>query len=279
MIFGGIYLLQSTHASDQELAAQRARNLTAMTYNIRLGYGVQDFHLTPRHLFTSGKNLPAVAKKNLPVVIAAIKSVDPDVIALQEVLNIDQAKRVADALHMEFVYDHYLERGRLPKGWLGLAILSKREILKVQSHIIPLEGVRGGQRKLLMITVDVGGQNVTFATLHRHHRSENGYTLKEIRRTVDRLKDPVVLLGDFNLRAHEKVWQFLNDRFRDTVSLIDSESARQVQSLGTTIYGSRIDYILVEPEHFEVTDVGIISREYWDASDHRGYFALIKLKN
>lgn len=279
VIFGCIHPFQSTHASDQELAAEHGRALTVMTYNIRLGYGVQDLHLTPRHLFTGGQNLPAVAEKNLPVVVAAIKSVDPDVIALQEVLNIDQAKRVADALHMQFAYDHYFEGRRLPKGWLGLAILSKREILKVQSHIIQLEGVRGGRRKLLMITINVGGQNVTFATLHRDHRSQNGYTLKEIRRTVDRIKHPVVLLGDFNLRAYEKVWQFLNDRFRDTVLLINSESARQVQSLGTTISGSRIDYILVEPEYFEVSDVGIIPREYWDASDHKGYFARIKFRD
>jgi endonuclease/exonuclease/phosphatase family metal-dependent hydrolase len=119
---------------------------------------------------------------------------------------------------------------------------------------------------------------VTFATIHRHHRSENGFTIKAIQKAVDSVSHPIVLLGDFNLREDDPAWRFLNTRFRDTVKFQTTKSAQEVLTVGTTVYGTRIDYILVEPEYVEVNDVGIISPEHRKASDHIGYYARIKLK-
>lgn len=101
-------------------AAESGRSLTIMSYNIRVGYGRKDRGVNPGKLASRVKNLPAI--------VAAIESIDPDIVGLQEVLGSAQAKELAQALKMNYSFEWHRTRGS-PGLWWGVALLSKYPIL------------------------------------------------------------------------------------------------------------------------------------------------------
>ncbi|TET95656.1 MAG: hypothetical protein E3J28_00270, partial [Desulfobacteraceae bacterium] len=80
-----------------------SRCLKFMTYNIRVGAGIEN-------PFTSIRNLPS-SREKLERIALAIKSVDPDVIALQEVRGIHQATFLAKTLNLNYAYSSHGRRG------------------------------------------------------------------------------------------------------------------------------------------------------------------------
>ena len=72
------------------------KRLTVMSYNIRVGYGGKDRGVDP---FTLTQR-----EENLSPIVAAIQSIDPDIVGLQEVRGLGQARRLANALDMNYAY-------------------------------------------------------------------------------------------------------------------------------------------------------------------------------
>ncbi len=252
---------------------EEPRPITILTYNIRIGAGLRQYGRTPYLLKDE-------IQPDLQPIIAAIRSVDPDIMGLQEVLGEDQAASIAKALHMNYAYvSHGLDRYGT---WWGVAVLSKFPILHVARQEI--SSGRGNTRANLYATVSVFGKEWVFVVMHKDKDQKSGDALRNTMARIQKIKKPVVLLGDLNIRPEDKRHDIFSDRLQDTVYPAKDKSARYAEKRGTypgkhgQYWGKRIDYILVDKGRFDVLHAGLIAEQYWPASDHIGYFAVIALK-
>jgi len=238
--------------------------LTVMSYNIRVGYGGKDPGVDPYIL--------SMRKETLSPIVAAIQSIDPDIIGLQEVRGLGQARRLAEELNMNYAYVGHGTGSSRPSWW-GVAILSKFPILKAKG--IQISSGRGNTKSALISTVDINGQPTFFFSIHRDKDLKSGSSLKAIMSAVDKIGDPIVLIGDLNMHSYDQRLELLKRRFIDTALAIDTQCAKNARNTGTFLGLGRIDYVLVDPQYFKVQDAGIISREHWNASDHLAYYSRI----
>ncbi len=241
--------------------------LTIMSYNIRVGYGSKDFGVDPYVL--------SRRKKSLPPIVAAIQSIDPDIVGLQEVYGSSQAHKLAKTLNMNFAYEGHATGSSRPSWW-GVAVLSKYPILNAEG--IQISSGRGNTKSALICTVDFGGQPTTFISIHKDKDLKDGSSFEVIMRSVERIKGPVVLIGDLNMYPHDPRLKLLQGRFIDTAMAVDTAAAKNARNTGTFLGFGRIDYVFVDSQYFAVQDAGIISREHWSASDHIACYARVTLK-
>ena len=245
-----------------------SNELTFMTFNIRVGGGIENPGMNPGKLKSSKEKIEKIA--------LAIESTDPDVVALQEVKGSGQAKQLANRLNLNYAYMAHQE-------FWGLAVLSKHKIVKTDSNNICRDckiKLSSGKtyndpRISLVAVIDINGTQITFINVHYHL----GVYEQQVKATMELLrniKEPVVLMGDLNREQDDSEMKPIQDKFNDTCLAVDTETSENVKKTGTIVVGPsvgrRIDYIFVDPESFEVKDAGIV-KEYRDASDHYAYFA------
>jgi endonuclease/exonuclease/phosphatase family metal-dependent hydrolase len=238
--------------------------VTFMTYNIRVGAGIRNPLTTVRKLTSSEEDLKTIA--------SAIQSVEPQVVALQEVRGSRQVAYLAKALDMNYAYSPH---GRKGFDW-GLGLLSKFKILDITSRAIhngwdPRVGAAH--------TIDINGSPITVINVHYHL----GNYQRQVHRTMGLLGDvggPAVLIGDLNLTEHAAELIPLYGTLIDTCRAVDTNGAKEALKVGTILAfsGHRIDYVFVDPDFFSVKEVGLIADEYRSASDHIAYFARVKFK-
>lgn len=152
-------------------------------------------------------------KVNLEATADAIKKVNPDIIAVQEVDrntnrsgNIDQARILADLLQYNMVFGKTIDHDG---GDYGIAVLSKYPILSQESIILPSfpngDTTSDGyeQRIALVTKVDVPGFEVpiTFINTHLDWHEDPTVRLAQVRKidevTLD-MRGIKLLVGDFN---------------------------------------------------------------------------------
>ena len=251
----------------------RVRPVTVMTYNIRIGAGLRKYGRNPYLLKDE-------IQPRLGPIIAAIGSVDPDIVGLQEVLGEKQAAAIARALNMNYAYvPHGLERYG---AWWGVALLSKFPILHVTRQEI--SSGRGNTRANCIAELDVFDTLWTVVILHKDKDQRDGAALYRTLEMIEKQRGPALLLGDFNIRPGDKRWAITATRFQDSLYRTRTENARQVEKRGTwpgkpgKYQGKRIDYILVDKGRFDVLDAGLVDKKYRSASDHLGYYAVVRLR-
>ncbi len=256
-----------------EKSVVSSRPVTVMTYNIRIGAGLRKYGCNPYRLKDE-------IEPDLSPIIAAIASLNPDVIGLQEVLGENQAASIAEALRLNYAY---VSHGLGKYGtWWGVAVLSKFPILDVSRQEI--SSGRANTRANCIALIDVLGHKWVFVVMHKDRDQKDGSALYRTMDMIRKLRDPVVLLGDFNIRPGDKRWSITRTRLQDTVYAAATRHARYAEKRGTypgkygQYQGKRIDYILVDRGHFDVLDAGLIDEKYRSASDHIGYYAVIRLK-
>ena len=241
-------------------------NLTVMSFNIRHGCGRQDWGNTSTTFFK------ACAKK-YDEIIAAIKSADPDVVGLQEV-NRGQAGTIAKALDMNYSYSTHNSSGY--GSYWGNAVLSKFKILESQS--IGIGGSSGRNRSMVAVTAIVNDMPIAFVSIHTDHRLNNQESVNRILHSVDSLSVPVILIGDFNMHPSDPRLSLL----KENGDFIDSarETEKQGQALGTwgAPQSTRIDYVFVQSEYFNVLNSALVAEEHHQASDHLAYYTVIEWK-
>ena len=232
--------------------------LRVMTFNIRVGYGGKHPSLSPWDLRKQAKNLPPI--------IEAIRSVEPDIIGLQEVYHSGQARQIANALGMEYEYAPH------PAGsdWWGLAVLTKQPIQSCNQISI------GGNRSIMVCRVSVAGRPITVINVHKDHRITDGSSISAIMRAARGATPPVVLIGDFNISPIDPRYISITSDYADTAVVADTENARTALIEGTFATGERIDYVFVDAQLFLIEDAGVTTEEHWAASDHLGYYAALR---
>ena len=239
--------------------------LQLMTYNIRVGAG-RDGLLTPvRYLTSSTSKLKKIA--------LAIKSLDPDVIALQEVRGASQAEFLADYLGMNYAYLSH-EDSRLE--W-GLAVLSRFRITEYYKKFIRYD--RKKPRIALACTIELDDLPVTIINVH-FYLGDYDEQVAETVRLMNSVPGPVILMGDLNLIDPDDGLAPIKKRLVDTCEMVDSEYSQEAKEIGTYRFGSRrLDYIFVDPNYFSPVEAGLAPEQYRNASDHIGYFACVRPKS
>lgn len=267
LVLGGCETTQNLRTGSPPPHITTANPLTVMSFNIRLGLGQADPRGSIYHM-NWGRELDGV--------IEAIRSVDPDIVGLQEVAGIDQITKMAKALNMNYAFEWH-DTGTNRDPWWGVGILSKFKILS--SKGVQISSGAGNTKHIVIATVDAGDRSLMFISVHKDKDLYDGSSITNILANVKNTKIPVVLIGDFNIIPVDRRLDPITERFLDTAEAVNTENTKWVHELGTfKRSGRRIDYVFAEKEHFKVIDAGLVPEVHRRASDHFAYFTKLTLK-
>jgi endonuclease/exonuclease/phosphatase family metal-dependent hydrolase len=120
-------------------------------------------------------------------------------------------------------------------------------------------------------------KEIIFINCHFNHEgSVEEQAAKTIEIMPEPSKEPVLLLGDLGVLPGSKDLRPIEAKLLDTCEVMQSENSSFVKKTGTG--HGRVDYIFFADKSFSVKDVGLIPKEYWQASNHIGYFARVAFK-
>ena len=216
-------------------------------------------------------------KLDVPRIAQVILSVEPDLVALQEVDKnttrtgkVNQDIELANITKMNSVFGSNIT---FQGGQYGNAILSKFPIIKNKNFLLPNVD-SGEQRGLLRSQIQISNkENILFFSTHLDHRRSDTERLAsaEVINQIISLdnKSPAILAGDFNdvpesptLKELDKLWLRTNKKILKTIPA--SKPSRQ------------IDYIFVQPkERWKIIESQVLDED--TASDHRAIFSIIEL--
>lgn len=217
-------------------------------------------------------------KLDLERIARVIRSVSPDLVALQEVDrsvkrsgSIDQPAELARLTEMQVAFGQNIE---LQGGGYGNAVLSRHPITRQQNHPLP-NFEHGEQRGLIEAEIAVPGlvSPLLFLATHLDHRSDDRERLASVTAINElvgtRPTDPAILAGDLNdgpdsatLHRFKSHWTRANDRPQPTIPVV--KPTRQ------------IDFVLFRPQaRWKTVEVQVLQEPV--ASDHLPILAVLEL--
>ena len=249
--------------SDSRLSVGNRSNTTLriLSYNIHHAQGVD-------------------GRLDVPRIAAVIRSVSPDLVAVQEVdqgtrrsAGIDQPAALSRLTGLRAIFSKNID---FQGGAYGNAILSRLPILKHRNVLLPSYD-NGEQRGVLIADIRWGSsdQTLTFFATHLDHRTKDRERLAgaaKINMLVKELPQlPAVLAGDMNavpessvLRRLQTEWSHLYSKSAPTVPV--SQPSRQ------------IDFVLVRPaSKWQLVESRVLDERV--ASDHRAVLAVFQLRS
>ncbi|MCA9140633.1 MAG: endonuclease/exonuclease/phosphatase family protein [Planctomycetales bacterium] len=249
-----IAILFSTSAG----AGQPVR-LRVLSYNIHHGEGVD-------------------GKLDLERIAGVIQSVNPDLVALQEVD--DKAKRtggiaqpteLARLTQMHVVFGANIE---LQGGHYGNAVLSRFPISRHENHQLPnLDN--GEQRGVIETQIHVSSaiQPILLFATHLDHRRdgrERSQSANAINQLIEqRLDAPALLAGDLNDVVDSETLTRLETKWTCT-------NATPLPTIPVGKPSRQIDFILYRPiDRWSVIETRVLDESV--ASDHRAVLAVLEL--
>lgn len=254
-----VFAITDIASSGETDSSGKPTRLRVLSYNIHHGAGVD-------------------RKLDLPRIADVVKSVKPDLVALQEVDNstqrtnrVDQPAELARLTDMKVVFGANI---RFQGGDYGNAVLSRLPINRHKNQLLPLFD-DGEQRGVLEVEVEMPNEGGTllFLATHLDHRAgdrERLASAKVINALVATSTSQLaVLAGDLNdlpdsktLREFGTMWARANERVLPTVPV--NQPTKQ------------IDFILFRPtERWRVIEVRVLDEAV--ASDHRAIFAVLEV--
>lgn len=216
-------------------------------------------------------------------IVAELRRLQPDVIALQEVLQHEnlpnQAQTLAEALgyHAYFVS---VDATDAPRRY-GNAILSRFPVLSLDWK--PLQPA-DDYRTVAHARIALGGRTVNLYATHLHYKPEGGAIRKrqidDLLAYIDASADgaPSIVAGDFNAPEHAPEFAQFRQRFDNAYGRLHpgiADDAREHSTLNLTQYAPlRIDHVWYEPAAFAAESAQILfsapdAEGVW-ASDHYG---------
>lgn len=223
-------------------------------------------------------------------IVAELRRLQPDVIALQEVLQHEdlpnQAQSLADALGYR-AYFVSVDAADAPRRY-GNAILSRRPVLSLDWK--PLQPA-DDYRTVAHARIALGERTINVYATHLHYKPEGGAIRKrqidDLLAYIDASADgaPSIVAGDFNAPEHAPEFAEFGRRFRNAYGALHlgiADDAREHSTLNLNQYAPlRIDHVYYEPAAFAATQAEILFRQpdadgVW-ASDHYGMHAQLRL--
>lgn len=240
-------------------AAHASIRLRVLSYNIHHAEGVD-------------------RKLDVPRIARVIQSVEPDIVALQEVdrnaartQSVDQPAELAKLTGMKMVFGPNI---MLQGGDYGNAVLSRFTILNDRNHKLPNVD-NGEQRGVLeadLLLPETKTQLRVLATHfdHRRNESERVKSASAVNDLVNKSTQPALLMGDLN--------DVIGSR---TLKLLGQEWKRTTEKQHPTVPVSKpirqIDFILVRPEgRWKVIESRVLPEAI--ASDHRAILSVLELQ-
>ena len=259
---------------DSAAGKAESGELKLMTFNIRAtgegrnplqGAGGEKGGGVPPPITNPG--IVEETKEGLTRIAAAIQSVDPDIVGLQEIRGLHQAKFIAETLNLNYVYAVHPR-----EHWWGLAFLSKYKIVGNRTKIVNLGG-RYGDRIALISTMDINGKKLVIVNVDfvpENFKDQVAETLP----LVKSLEGPAVLLGDFSRRPEYALLKPIRETMRAACEAVKDYPGRCIDP----VYG-KIDYIFIDPNNFAILDAAPVSMQPGDSHAPTGAWATIRLRN
>lgn len=239
--------------------AQQPDRLTVLTYNIQIGMGMDK-------------------KTDLERTAAVIKSVNPDIVALQEVDRkarrsggFDQAVELARATGMHMVFGKASVREGIDKdgGDYGVAILSRFPIQRSQNRQLPY--TRGFElRAVLEVEFDwplQSGKRIPIRFFDTHFDNASEPDRIASAKLVNQLavaneSIPTILGGDLNARPGTPPLQILSEQWTF------AGAGKGMPTFPASAPRHEIDYVLYRPARlWKVIEASVVDAP--EASDHR----------
>ncbi len=251
--------------------------LKVMTYNIA---GGRDYSIEPW-----GKN------HNPDACIDVIRSIAPDICGLNEVdyelprsKNIKMAKYIGDKLGY---YSVFAPAIAWAPGLYGNGFISRFPIVSAITIPVPdpvdrSEPVYYETRCILRATIDVGGRYIdVFVTHFGLAKTERANSIKLLLRFIKAAKNPVILMGDFNVQPDNPEMEPLMSAMQNTGDVLPA-GTYSFPSHGGFLEKQRdgsykpypkllIDYIMTTPE-FTASEQTVHEVR---ASDHKPYSTVL----
>ncbi len=237
-----------------------------LTLNIRFGAGSE---FPDKH----GYNVPTSDKK-IAALSSAIQSVQPDIVALQEVRNEKQVQRIASNLDLQYIYCRHPSSYSLDFFEWGIAFLFRFKLTRSAGFSIYFDNNYRAGRQALLSSFKVRGNLVTVMNLHLVP-DEIDLQMHKVLTRAAQSDTPTILMGDFNCTPDSDGLNTIKNKWIDTCQeAIATPGGTEAGSVGTITGNSRrIDYIFVERSCFCVREVGLLPEPHRRVSDHIGYFA------
>ncbi|MDP5273536.1 endonuclease/exonuclease/phosphatase family protein [Chengkuizengella axinellae] len=231
-------------------------NIRIMTYNIHHGEGMDK-------------------KVDLHRIANVIEESEADIIGLNEVDKHfskrshfqNQIYWLANRLKLKHAYSpslSILSKNSSTAREYGNAILSKYPILTKKSHTFNYVPGFVEKRSMLDTTININGKlfqfMVTHMSLNRYfHAKQTNYIINHVCNAIY----PVILLGDWNMKAGSKPWNKITNQLQDVWKIKGVGSGNTYPSLRPK---SRIDYIFISSE-IKLIDTEVMN-SFPSASDH-----------
>ena len=237
-----------------------AKTIRVMTYNIHVGIGMDK-------------------KLDLRRIADVINKQKPDLVGLQEVdrgvartQRIDEMAELAKLTHMDYAFAfNFAYQG----GQYGVAILSRSPIKATEHRLF--KNVREAERRgSIRAEVILDGHRLNFVTTHLDYQHDDGrlFEAQQLLAALKDLKDPLIVVGDFNDLPTGQTYQLMRNAFDD--AWIDGRGTGEGFSYPADKPAKRIDYIFMRS-----TDQ-IRTRRAWIvqtlASDHIPVVADLELR-
>ena len=261
-VFASSILLIFLSCSGGKLSQQsREKELRVMSYNIH--------HANPPSQQDS---------IDIPAIVRAIASQQPDLVALQEVdVNTgrsgkgNQAELIAEKLGMYAYFGKALD---FDGGEFGTAILSRFPITETITYLLPDKGGKGNEQRILT-TARIqlpSGKTIIFGSTHLDHRGDPESRMLQIKELLNLAEEenlPMIVAGDLNARPDSKEIQLLKTEFN--LSCTDCPNTFPAEHPDRSI-----DYIAYS-KGFETLSHMVIDEDY--ASDHRPVMVVLEMKD
>lgn len=226
--------------------------IRVLSYNIHHGAGVD-------------------SKIDLERIAKVIRSVDPDIVMLQEVdqnvrrsKGVDQAARLAELTGLSAVFGGNID---LQGGKYGNAILTRLPLIEYRNHSLPNVD-DGEQRGALDATVWFLGMPLRVICTHFDHRRDpreriaSAQQLNSLANTNDM---PAVLAGDINATRSSPVLKTLEKEW-----IIAGPEIPTIPVANPT---RQIDFVLFRSPRWKVIETRVLNESV--ASDHRPIFSVL----
>ncbi len=213
---------------------------------------------------------------DLERIAALIRSLDPHLVALQEVDNrtertggINQAAELGRLTGMSSVFGPFMD---YQGGQYGMALLSAVPYENPTNHLLP-EGAEPRASLTIRVQLPDGAGELVFAGIHFYRTAEE--RMAQARRLLDLLEPegdlPVILAGDFNSLPDSDILELVRQTF------VVPEKGEDHFTFPSDRPDREIDFIAYRPAgRFSVIESRVIDEPV--ASDHRPLLLVLEVR-
>jgi endonuclease/exonuclease/phosphatase family metal-dependent hydrolase len=219
----------------------------------------------------------ANGKSNLDAVAQVINSLEPDLVALQEVDNkttrakgMDLTAELSRRTGMQGIFGKAMDYAG---GGYGEAVLCRHPVLQTRNNPLP-HLPNAEPRAALEVHIQLpSGENVVFVGTHLDHLQDQSSRMMQAGRINELYADnnlPVVLAGDLNAVPGSDPIDLLSRKWTCV------QQTNPQPTFPSTNPIRKIDYIMFKPERrWRVLSSRVIDEKV--ASDHCPFFAVLEL--